>query len=171
MHRENLSVGSIAGKAEVYLGLVTVPCLAALVVRGTFSTGRCPQTTKGPLRSLPRGDDSHPPTVSASSSSTESRIRLHLTTCVLAIICSPHKSNHSYRTGVKHNSDASTEGFGRQVVVEFCSDDTAVSVRPGHFSPDHADFAALSFTRGFVDECDALAEVEPVTGRRKLVGV
>ena len=51
-------------------------------------------------------------------------------------------------------------------MVEFGSNDAAVSVRPGHFAPDHADFAALPFTGGLVDECDALAEVEPVIGRR-----
>ena len=166
MHRENLSVGSIAGKAEVYLGLVTVPCLAALVVRGTFSQPVVPGPSRALCLTLRWGDDSpiHP----------LCPLHPHRHTPIFAFISQLgffhhhlllQKSNHSYRTGVKHNSNASTEGFGRQVVVEFCSDDTAISVRSCHFAPDHADFAALSFTRGLVDECDTLAEVEPVIGR------
>lgn len=42
-------------------------------------------------------------------------------------------------------------------MVEFCSDDAAVAVRAGDLAPDDSDLAALSFFRGSVDECDALA--------------
>ena len=67
------------------------------------------------------------------------------------------RKNKSYRTGVKHDSDAGAEALGWQVVVELRSDDTAVAVRAGDLAPDDSDLAALSFFRGSVDECDALS--------------
>lgn len=55
------------------------------------------------------------------------------------------KRIQSYRTGVKHDSDAGAEGLGGQVVVELGSDDATVSVRSGDLAPDDSDLAALSF--------------------------
>jgi len=45
-------------------------------------------------------------------------------------------------------------------VSELRSDDAAVAVWAGDFTPDDADLAALAFFRGAVDISDAFTEVE-----------
>lgn len=69
----------------------------------------------------------------------------------------PPEEIKSYRTGVQENSDAGTEALGWEVVDEFGSDDTRVSVRPCDLAPDDSDLAALSLLVGSVDECDTLS--------------
>ena len=46
---------------------------------------------------------------------------------------------------------------------EVCADESRVAVWSGHFAPDDADLAALTFCRSAVDVSDAFAEVEPKT--------
>lgn len=70
-------------------------------------------------------------------------------------------ANNLHPARVKHDTHLLSHSSGRQVRAELCADNTTVSVRAAHFSPDHAVLAAfLAFLSHLVDVRDALAEVE-----------
>ncbi|KAF7584943.1 hypothetical protein EJF18_11106 [Clavispora lusitaniae] len=61
---------------------------------------------------------------------------------------------------VQHDSNRSTEGLWWQVLLEFGSDNTVVTVSSGHLTPDNSDLGASDLLGSSVDVSDSLTQVE-----------
>lgn len=69
-------------------------------------------------------------------------------------------STHLDVGGVQHDSDRSTKGLGRQVLLEVGSDNTVVTVSSGNLSPDDSDLGASDLLLGSVHVGNSLTQVE-----------
>lgn len=62
--------------------------------------------------------------------------------------------------GVKHDTDSSTEGLRRKVLLEVGTDETGVAVSSSNLAPDNSDLGSTDLLRSTVDKSNTLSKVE-----------
>merc|ERR1711953_501328 len=71
-----------------------------------------------------------------------------------------YKMSDSHSAGVQHDAQGCTHGAGGQILAELGSDNTTVSVRLSHATPDAPVLGTVLLLASAVDEGHALAHVE-----------